>query len=113
LKEEGEFASLLENSVNYHKTKFNTDRQMNGGTEYALYLIGYKNKLELLIKENKDWMEYPANIIIEFILMEFDLFSLFLEREKTLSSIDNVKNYFLFQCKYIFLFILLIMLIFK
>lgn len=90
MKEENEFASILENSVNFHKSKFNTERQLNGGTEYAYYLINFKTKLENLIKNNKDWMEYPANIIIEFILMEYDLFSLYLEREKILESIENV-----------------------
>lgn len=81
---------MLENSVNFHKGKFKTERQLNGGTEYAYYLINYKTKLETLLKENKDWIEYPANMIIEFILMEFDLFSLYLEREKILESIENV-----------------------
>jgi len=80
----------LENSITFHKTKFSTERQLNGGADYAYYLIGYKSKLEELLKNNKDWMEFPANMIIEFILMEFDLFSLFLEREKILESIENV-----------------------
>jgi len=83
----------LDNSVNLHKGKFNTERHLTGSTEYAYYLINYKSKLEKLLKENKDWIEYPSNLLIEVILMEFDLFSLYLEREKVLESVESVNKY--------------------